>query len=135
MKQISLLLLTTTLLSSCSYNESRKGNSASTPPAQSPTTKPETPPQGGSNTPDKPKITYKSVHEAVFKVSCVGCHSSAAGNIGGVNLESYEAVLKNVHAIRLEVAGTTMPPQGSSRLTEEQIKLVTEWIDNGASQN
>ena len=80
-------------------------------------------------------ITFKIVNDLVFKQSCVGCHSTAAGDKGKVNLETYENVFKHAHQIRLEVAGATMPPNGSSQLSADLIKLVTDWIDAGALEN
>lgn len=79
------------------------------------------------------QITYKLVNQSILKTSCLNCHSAAAGDKGGINLESFETVSKNASQIRKEVAGKTMPPGG--QLTETQIKLLTDWIDAGAHEN
>lgn len=79
------------------------------------------------------QITYKVVYQSVFKTACLNCHSSSAGNKGGINLENFESIAKNAALIRKEVAGKTMPPRGG--LSEDQIKLVIDWIDAGAHEH
>lgn len=103
----------------CSYNES-KINGEKAPTLTQKITAPE-------------QITYKLVHEAVLLNACLKCHSTAGGTKGGINLENYQNVFKNSHQIRIEVSGGTMPPTG--KLTEDQIKLVTDWIDAGTLEN
>ena len=79
------------------------------------------------------QLTFKVVAQSVFKGACLSCHSSSAGNKGGINLEDFESVAKNTGLIRKEVAGKTMPPSGG--LSEDQIKMVTDWIDAGAHEH
>ena len=119
MNKCLVLLAASLLFFGCSYNES-KIKDEKAPPLTQKITSPE-------------QITYKLVHESVLQNACLRCHSAAGGNRGGINLESYQNVFKNSHQIRIEVAGATMPP--SDKLTAEQIKLVTDWIDAGASEN
>lgn len=83
------------------------------------------------------QITFKVVESQVLKDHCVSCHSEKSGNKGGVNLETYENVLKDVQSIRAEVLSKSMPPSRfeNLKLSEAQIKLVIDWIDNGAKEN
>lgn len=76
------------------------------------------------------ELDFALVNEKIFKPSCVGCHSEAAGNSGGVNLESYESVFEHVPQIKMEVTGGMMPPK--SELSEKQTRLLADWIDAGA---
>ncbi len=112
----SLILIAILVFSGCNYNNSKGSNAQNLQPVQK-VTSPE-------------QITFKMVNEAVIANACAKCHSAAGGNKGGVNLESYANVFKLAHEIRQEVAGATMPPNG--KLTEAQIKLITDWIDVGA---
>lgn len=79
------------------------------------------------------QITYKVVNQSIFEAACLSCHSSSGGNKGGINLEDFESVTKNIGMIRKEVSGKTMPPSGG--LSDAQIKLLTDWIDAGAHEH
>ena len=113
-----LFVLAVTLLSSCNYSRMKK-------PLQLD--------EGVQKISSPDEITFKMVNESVIQPMCLSCHSEAGGNRGGLNLENFENVFKNSHAIRLEVAGATMPPR--QQLSAQQIKLVTDWIDAGAHEN
>jgi uncharacterized membrane protein len=113
-----VFILAVLLLSSCNYSRMKK-------PLQLD--------EGLQKIASPEEITFKMVNESVIQPACLSCHSEAGGNRGGLNLENFENVFKNSHAIRLEVAGGTMPP--SQKLTDQQIKLVTAWIDAGAHEN
>jgi uncharacterized membrane protein len=79
-------------------------------------------------------LSYKIVMEKVLLKNCVGCHSETGRNRGKVNLETYEKVFQNKAAVRAEVFNKSMPPKPprGNVLTEAQIKMVLDWIDNGA---
>lgn len=77
-------------------------------------------------------ITFQMINERVIQPRCVGCHSEASGNKGKVNLENYENVLTHKNAIYREVVDRTMPPRHKEPLTAEQVKLIADWIDQGA---
>ncbi len=79
------------------------------------------------------QITFKIIQEKIINEACLKCHSASGGNKGGINLETFAAVEKLTHEIRKEVAGGTMPP--NAKLSESQIKLLTDWIDAGAFEH
>ena len=93
---------------------------------------PETKPENNQKVIAPEQLTFKMINDLVLQKACLRCHSNEGGNKGRINLESYTDVFKNAHQIRLEVAGLTMPP--NAKLSEEQIKLVTDWIDVGATE-
>lgn len=113
-----VFILAVLLLSSCNYSRMKK-------PLQLD--------EGVQKISSPDEITFKMVNESVIQPACLSCHSEAGGNRAGLNLENFENVFKNSHTIRLEVAGGTMPPR--QKLTDQQIKLVTAWIDAGAHEN
>lgn len=113
-----VFILAVLLLSSCNYSRMKK-------PLQLD--------EGLQKISSPDEITFKMVNDSVIQPACLSCHSEAGGNRAGLNLENFENVFKNSHAIRLEVAGGTMPPR--QKLTDQQIKLVTAWIDAGAHEN
>ena len=119
MNKCKILCLAMLFLFGCNYNQS-KVSSDKMPATTQKITSPD-------------QLTYKLVKESVLLNACLKCHSEAGGNKGGINLENFENVFKNSHQIRIEVAGGTMPPTG--KLSEEQIKIVTDWIDAGAAEN
>ncbi|MES2800877.1 MAG: hypothetical protein V4654_00165 [Bdellovibrionota bacterium] len=80
-------------------------------------------------------LTYAMVNERVIQPRCVQCHSESSGNKGNINLESYDAILKNRTAIRNEISDRTMPPSSKAPLTGAQAKLVLDWIDQGAYED
>lgn len=77
-------------------------------------------------------ITFQMINERVIQPSCIGCHSAASGNKGGVNLETYENIVTRKNVIRREVVERTMPPRSKQPLTAAQVKLIVDWIDQGA---
>ncbi len=75
----------------------------------------------------KEQLSYQVVHERVFLLRCVSCH----GDQGGVNLESYESVIKHLSAIEQAVFSTKKMPKDSVMPSEEML-LLRAWIDLGA---
>jgi uncharacterized membrane protein len=76
---------------------------------------------------------YSSIKASVLDVSCVGCHSNAGGNQGGLNLESYD----NVKAASAKIYYRTieaknMPPVAV--LSESSFGLLKNWIEIGAPE-
>jgi len=86
------------------------------------------------------QVDYASQIQTIFSNSCTSCH----GNSGGLNLSSYSNLMSNnvivagdhanselYNRITLsESANGNMPPSGS--LTQTQIDLIAQWIDEGA---
>lgn len=119
-----ILILTVVLfLTSCNYNQSKKNDAAG----------------GGGNAPQKilspDEITFKIVNEAVIQPACLSCHSDAAGNKGGLNLEGYAKVFAEKNAIKDLVAKKEMPPATRGPIDDRQIKMIIDWIEAGAHEN
>ena len=90
------------------------------------------------------QVDYSSEIQPIFTANCTGCH----GNSGGFNLSSYSNLMSGSnngavitpydHAaseiynrITLpESSDQDMPPSGM--LTQNQIDLIAQWIDEGA---
>lgn len=104
-------------LSGCNYNQSKA------PPAEST--------QNGQQT---ESLNYAAVNSKVFANNCISCHSVGGGNRGGVNLETYDQVFKNIVAIRDEVSARQMPPSSRPPLSDSQIQMLLMWIDSGAHE-
>lgn len=81
------------------------------------------------------KLTYKDVSAAVIEPACLSCHSDAAGNKGGLNLESYAKVFASKDSIKTLVATKAMPPASRTPLNDQQIKMIIDWVEAGALEN
>jgi len=78
-------------------------------------------------------VTYTQVSEKVFKTSCTGCHSIDGGNMGEINLETYESVFSVRDNVQAAVEEGRMPPSDMGlSLTTEQKKLLLRWLGQGA---
>ena len=83
------------------------------------------------NLPDEEisQLSYSVVNQKVFASKCVSCH----GDSGGINLESYSEVVKNINLIKKVVFDTkTMPKKNS--LTDEELSYLWNWIKIGAPE-
>lgn len=90
-------------------------------------------------------VSYAAQIQPIWDSSCGGCHGSS----GGLSLESYDALMAGGRSGAMVVAGKPddsilvkrltgeippkMPRGGS--LTDEQINLVRQWIEEGALNN
>ncbi|MDP7028078.1 MAG: aryl-sulfate sulfotransferase, partial [Candidatus Marinimicrobia bacterium] len=85
-------------------------------------------------------VDYTSQIQPIFDDRCISCH----GSMGGLNLTSYEnlmygglsgeEVIPYNHTsseLWIRVNSGQMPP-GNNDLTDEQIDLIAQWIDEGA---
>lgn len=77
---------------------------------------------------------FVEVFEKVIKVSCVKCHSEKGGNKGKLNMETYEAVFAAREKIRHDIEEGFMPPRRSKPLTDNQRKMILEWLQAGAKE-
>jgi mono/diheme cytochrome c family protein len=73
-------------------------------------------------------IDFRLVSVAVFQPQCVDCH----GAKGGVSVETYAEVLRNLQAIKGVVENRQMPPR--SPLSQDAQNLVLQWIADGAPE-
>jgi uncharacterized membrane protein len=76
--------------------------------------------------------TFSEVMNKVIKTNCFQCHTEANGNRGGLNLETYQNIFDNRHAIKFEVENGTMPTRRGTPLTTEQKQMLLTWIEQGA---
>lgn len=111
----------------------------------------------------KPNISFKHQVQPIFQASCIECHSASGegGERTGLVLDSYANVMRGTKNGPVIVAGSPssstlylaidhqldtsiqMPPHhddhlslGASKpLTSEQIKVIKEWIEEGAQDN
>jgi mono/diheme cytochrome c family protein len=74
-------------------------------------------------------VSYQTVHEKVFAPNCLACH----GNSGGVNLESYASVKRNLKMIEKVVFKTKTMPKGKT-LGSTESELLLSWIKAGAPE-
>ncbi|NBX67549.1 MAG: hypothetical protein EBR01_01145 [Proteobacteria bacterium] len=88
--------------------------------------------------------TFLSVSEQVFKPNCYGCHSGPSAS-QGIDLSDYKGLLNSGlglisqgeplnSTLYLNIQSGRMPPSGP-RLTDAEIKMVYDWIKNGAKEN
>lgn len=70
----------------------------------------------------------------IIQSSCAipGCHDAASGNKGGP-FTNFTQVKNKAAIIKAQVVSGAMP-QGLS-LSQEQIKLISCWVDSGAPNN
>lgn len=85
-------------------------------------------------------VTWSKDIAPLFEARCMDCHR--AGRIGPMSLLTHEEVRPWAKSIKAEVAARRMPPwhadpvagpyEGDSSLTEDEIAMVSRWIDAGA---
>ncbi len=97
---------------------------------------------------EKPsEIFFQDVFELVLQENCSSCHNSE-NKKAGVNLSNFNALLgkggkkvlspfnpeqSSVYETLTLISGSRkMPPTSEDSLTENQINLVYQWINNGA---
>jgi tetratricopeptide (TPR) repeat protein/mono/diheme cytochrome c family protein len=85
-------------------------------------------------------VTFSKDIAPILFDHCISCHRM--GEIGQFSLLTYEDARPRARAIALATANHAMPPwkpepgfgefTGSRRLTDRQIALIQQWIDDGA---
>ena len=92
----------------------------------------------GSNC-DTTKFTFAANINPIMQNSCVGCHNAASLG-GGVNLNGYSNV--KVYATNGKLYGSVAHqpgyiamPQGSSKLSDCNLRIIQKWIEAGALNN
>jgi mono/diheme cytochrome c family protein len=98
-------------------------------------------PQQGSK-PATESITFTKDIAPILNRNCVACHRP--GNIAPMSLRTYEEVRPWSELIREKVASRQMPPwhaapaeiefANARRLSDEEIKKIATWVDQGASE-
>lgn len=76
---------------------------------------------------EKLKLSFNLLNQAVFIPKCVSCH----GTSGGLSLESYADIIKNLPDIKSSVfIMQTMPKKDF--LSDAEKRLLWNWIEMGA---
>ena len=91
-------------------------------------------------TKEKDEITFAKQIAPIFQNRCEECHRQ--GGIAPMSLVTYEESRPWARAIREKVINREMPPfhasgaigryQNDPRLTDEEIAMITGWVDKGA---
>ncbi len=97
---------------------------------------PENPANGNSSqgTITPKAITFEDIQTKILQPFCFSCHSTTAGNEGGVNLETYANVKLRLIDMQKAV-NTNVMPKDSPPLSDELKKLLNDWIAAGAPQD
>ncbi len=75
---------------------------------------------------------YESVQRLVLSKQCLTCHSSAGGNAGKLNLETYENIKLNLNQIVFRVIEKKDMPQNG--LPDSEFQLIKLWLESGAPE-
>tara|TARA_Y100000590_G_scaffold265467_1_gene298253 strand:+ start:1846 stop:2391 length:546 start_codon:yes stop_codon:yes gene_type:complete len=80
-------------------------------------------------------VSYATTIQSIFNNYCGGCH--IGGSSGGLNLSNYNANFNyTVVSERINLTNhNVMPPLSSESLTQTQIDLINQWINEGALDN
>ena len=95
------------------------------------------------------QIDYNTQIQSIFDSNCISCHNNGGGYAGGLDLSSYNNVLEggnnsnniipNDHSNSLLYERITLPegnqlsmPQNGTPLSQPEIDLIAQWIDEGA---
>lgn len=75
------------------------------------------------------ELSYSMLNQKIFVPKCISCH----GNAGGISLETYADVVKNINLINKVVfQEKTMPKKGS--LSDEELSYLWNWIKLGTPE-
>lgn len=106
-------------------------------------------PESAVATPREPSaLTFKEDIAPILEQNCTSCHSGQ-GAAGHLDLESLAGLTKGgehgavmspgdsanskiIKAIKHESGAPAMPPAKNDQLTEQEIKTIEDWIQNGA---
>ena len=86
------------------------------------------------------QIDYDTQIQPIFDANCISCHIGAAAYTGGLDLTSYSELMEGgytplgvIYTGLLVDYVTTgyMPMYGD--LSEEEINLIVQWVDEGAN--
>jgi len=89
----------------------------------------------GSNTDSGARVSYISDIRPILDTNCQvsGCHGS---NPGIPSWATYETVSASAGSIKSRTGSGSMPPASSGKsVTDEQVQLIADWVDDGAQNN
>jgi mono/diheme cytochrome c family protein len=82
----------------------------------------------------------------IFQISCFQCHGTGGGR-GGFNLSNYDQLMAGGNSgaaiepgdadssLLVQLIIAQRMPMGGTKLTPEQIQLITDWVNQGALDN
>lgn len=79
-------------------------------------------------------ISFSGPIKTIIDTRCAlsGCHAAGTGSRDWTNLDNLKA---NATAIKTRTGSKSMPPAGSTALTQDQINQIACWVDDGAPTN
>ncbi len=79
--------------------------------------------------------------QTVFEANCLSCHSLIGGNAGGVNLESYDEIMKYVsptaspdESVLFDSVVTGRMPTTPTKLQQRDLAIIYNWLWAGANE-
>ena len=79
-------------------------------------------------------VSYQILASTILQPKCLECHSSAGGDAGGINLETYANVTGNLGIIKSEVESNSMP-KNRTPLSAKEKEILFTWIDAGGPKD
>lgn len=78
-------------------------------------------------------ISWSSEIQSIITTNCAtsGCHNGSQSP----NLTTLAGVQANKDNVKSRTANRSMPPSGRTDLTDDQIKKIACWVDDGAKNN
>ncbi len=76
-------------------------------------------------------INYALISRHILQPNCMGCHSDAGNNRGGVNLETYFNVRKEIEDGLKEIQRGRMPPRPRPALSGVEVETLRRWVRLG----
>jgi len=73
---------------------------------------------------------FQIIRSQILQPKCLKCHSGAGA--GGVSLDSYDSVVRNLSSVEAAVTQGFMPPRGP--MERDLQDLLIKWIKLGAPQ-
>jgi len=109
---------------------------------------------GCGSSPTEPKVSFKQDVLPILTENCSSCHTANGEGFqkSGFSTESYDAIMKGTNQGKMIVAGDSLSsslnrmvegrvdpsiqmPHGGKKLTDEQVKTLKIWVDQGAKNN
>jgi len=92
-------------------------------------------------------VSYAEDILPIFQRSCIVCHGGERGTEEGLNLSTYQDLLHGsdngvviipgdaANSLLIEMVTSKKMPKRGPKLLGFQIKLIADWINQGASEN